>query len=96
MIGMNVCEGAHHFFKRSLVVHNFVCRWERVADTVLFKEVLKFLGNDVPQRHLAGNFDAVDFELSCDLARCLCHLGVADHGLIGGIFSHKGQYRHQV
>ncbi|KFB73441.1 MAG: hypothetical protein AW09_001306 [Candidatus Accumulibacter phosphatis] len=96
MVGVNLGERGHHLLERRLVVDHLVGGRERVADTVLFKEELKLLGDDVPQRHLAGDLDAVDLELARDLPRCFGNLGVTDHGLVGRVLSHKGQHRHQV
>jgi len=49
VVGVNLSERGHHLFKRRLVVDHLVSGGERVADTVLFKEVLKLLRDDVPQ-----------------------------------------------
>jgi hypothetical protein len=75
VVGVNLGERGHHFLERRLVVDHLVGGRERVADTVLFQEELKLLGDDVPQRHLAGDLDAVDLELARDLPAASATLG---------------------
>ena len=96
VVGVNLGEHGHHLLERRFVVDHLVGCRERVADTVLFKKELKLLCDDVPQRHLAGDLDAVNLELAGDLVRRFCNLGVPDHGLVGRVLGHKRQHRHQV
>ena len=63
---------------------------------MLLEEQFELLGDDVPERHLAGNLDPVHLELARNRAGCCGYLRMPDHGQISRIFCHKRQHGHQV
>jgi hypothetical protein len=78
MVRVKLRKGGHHFLKGGLVVHHLVCWREGVVHTELVQEDHQLAGDDVPQRHLAGDLDAVDLELAGDALRRIGHLGIAE------------------
>jgi len=56
---------------------------------MFLQKEFKLLGDNVSQRHLTRDLDAVHLELAGDRCSRRRHLGVSDHGLIGGILGYQ-------
>ena len=96
LVRVNLCKRRHHFFESRLVIYDFVSGRKSEAHTMLFKENLELLCDDVSERHLAGYLDPVNFEFPCNCACSFSDFRMADHRNIGRVLRYQRKHRHKV